>query len=769
MKSDSIDFQSAQKFLDLLDNTTDQFTFQTFDDDNKRKGSRLVRVLHGTLEEHFDELSRLNSHGAGVFVTVNATNLNGRTKGDITKVRAVWQEDDNKEENVPLLPLVPHMIVRSSERKYHRYILVNEDENAFGQFSSVMRSMVRNYASDPNAADLSRVLRVPGFYHNKQEPQIVELIHESGEDPYEWSEVYKTFVLDHPEEDHQISMSASDHVHPNRSTDDLQGALNVIPCQDLEYSDWVRIGMALHHEFDGDEAGLSLWDEWSQQDEERYKGDCHIKWDSFGGNRQSPVTVATIYYHAREYGYTPSVLSQVYSENDRPTTDVGNAERIVDLHQGRLKYLKDENEFRYYVDGKWRRIDGFEIAKMTVRTISAEAYHCTDDRKRTELNRHAWYSEKRSSMVSALDLVKSEPAIYCYSNSFDQDPNLLGVANGLVDIRTGSLVQPQQKHMIRKELGCELKEGLWAPKWEKFIDEVCEGSKELAAFLQRMAGYMLHDGNPEQKVFIFHGRGGNGKSTYVDVLEKVLNDYSVTSPPSTLMEVAFGRTGGGARSDVVRLKDARAVFSQESQQGDFLDVAFIKMASGGDTIVARNPYEKEQEFKPKFKLLLSTNHKPIIRETTEAVWSRLVTVPLKHDFRKDPNRIYDLDKILIKEELIGILNWVLEGHQMWRKEGLNLPSEVLQDLQIYRSDQDIFGQWVEDCCTEDHDHHELTKDLYGSYRNWCTEDQGMKPWTQKSFVMQLDERGFRQHRTKAGRGWKGLKLNDQYSKVVGDF
>jgi hypothetical protein len=68
----------AERFLKLIDSTATYFSFQSFDDNKQRKDKRLARILHGTLAEHFDELTRLNAKGAGIFVCINETNGKGR-------------------------------------------------------------------------------------------------------------------------------------------------------------------------------------------------------------------------------------------------------------------------------------------------------------------------------------------------------------------------------------------------------------------------------------------------------------------------------------------------------------------------------------------------------------------------------------------------------------------------------------------------------------------------------------------------------------------
>jgi hypothetical protein len=74
-----IDIEQAHNFLAALAPGETDFTFQTFDD-SEAKRPELARVMHGSLAEHFPELAHLSGLGAGVFVTVNRTDLKGRRK-----------------------------------------------------------------------------------------------------------------------------------------------------------------------------------------------------------------------------------------------------------------------------------------------------------------------------------------------------------------------------------------------------------------------------------------------------------------------------------------------------------------------------------------------------------------------------------------------------------------------------------------------------------------------------------------------------------------
>jgi len=171
-------------------------SFQTFCDKGKNKA--LIKQVHGTLEEHFKTLAQLNLKGAGVFFTVNETDLKGRTTEHIKKVRALFIDlDGSPLPNFKELKLFPNIIVKSSEGKYHCYWLVKDCP--LESFSLYQQALATRFNSDPKVKDLPRVMRVAGFYHNKQWSQPVRVEQMFGDDPCSIQDLKKYYDLKKPE------------------------------------------------------------------------------------------------------------------------------------------------------------------------------------------------------------------------------------------------------------------------------------------------------------------------------------------------------------------------------------------------------------------------------------------------------------------------------------------------------------------------------------------------------------------------------------------
>ncbi len=159
----------AGAFLSALD-PSGQFTFQTFADAPSERGN-LARLFHGTLDQHFEALRELNGAGAGVFVTVNRTDLKGRKAGNIVAVRGIFADFDHGTNAAKNFPLRPNIAVTSSPQRYHAYWLANDIPTA--AFTGLQKALIQRVNSDPSVNDLPRVMRLPGFLHRKSEPYLV--------------------------------------------------------------------------------------------------------------------------------------------------------------------------------------------------------------------------------------------------------------------------------------------------------------------------------------------------------------------------------------------------------------------------------------------------------------------------------------------------------------------------------------------------------------------------------------------------------------------
>ena len=436
-------------------------------------------------------------------------------------------------------------------------------------------------------------------------------------------------------------------------------------------------------------------------------------------------------------------------------TDLGNARRLVHRHGRNLRYCWLWRKWLVWDGKRWVKDDTGEVyrlAKETVSSIYQEAAAAPNDEARKELGKHATRSEAGARIKEMVDLARSDVPVM--PDELDASPDLLNTESGTIDLRTGELREHRREDLITKIAPTTYRPDAAAPTWEAFLERVLPG-EDLRAFVQRAVGYSATGDTSEQCMFINHGGGANGKSTFQEAIAAALGDYAMRAPT----EMLLAKRSDGVPNDVARLKGARFVSASETEEGRRLAESRIKDLTGQDTITARFMKAEWFDFAPTHKLWLSTNHKPEIRGTDAAIWRRIrlvpwaVTIPPAEQDKKLP--------IALRHELAGILAWVVRGCLQWRREGLQAPDEVRQATGEYRAEMDVLAGFLVECCELDTGHWEYAKDLYECYKRWCDEN-GERPEPQRKFGGRLGERGFQRDRGGSrGAGiWRGVRLTE---------
>ena len=418
-------------------------------------------------------------------------------------------------------------------------------------------------------------------------------------------------------------------------------------------------------------------------------------------------------------------------------TDMGNAERLVDRHGGDLLYCKPLGGWFFWDGRRWKPDDTGEVerrAKETVRSIYREAGESVDDSERKALADHARRSEARSRIEAMIALAHSESGIPVLPDQLDSDPWALNCENGTVDLQTGQLREHDRADLITRLAPVAYDSEAEAPRFERYLREVLL-QESVVGFVRRYAGYSLTGSTRERIFAILHGTGKNGKTTLVELLQDVAGDYATTTDPETIL----ARRHQGVGNDVAALKGARFVAAAEVERGRALAESKIKALTGSDTISARFLYAEPFTFKPEFKLWLSTNNKPEIGGTDDAIWDRIRLIPFTERFdgdRQDP----DLpDKL--REERPGVLAWMVRGGLEWLREGLGEPEEVRDATEAYRAEMDVLADFIGDRCVEHPDAWCRFSDLFEEYEEWCRES-GETAKSKRQFGAVLRDRGF---------------------------
>jgi putative DNA primase/helicase len=439
-------------------------------------------------------------------------------------------------------------------------------------------------------------------------------------------------------------------------------------------------------------------------------------------------------------------------------TDLGNARRLVARHGRNIRYCWKWAKWLEWDGKRWKEDDSgavFRMAKETVASIYQEASEAPNEARRKELAKHAMRSESERLIAAMISLARSEAGIPVHPDELDADPYLLNVQNGTIDLRTGELREHRREALITKIAPVPYDRNATARTWAAFLNRVLP-SEELRKFVQRASGYSATGDTSEQCMLIHHGPGANGKSTFQETVATALGDYALRTPTETLL----AKRSGSVPNDVARLKGARFVTASETEEGRRLAESLIKDLTGQDTISARFMRAEWFDFKPTHKLQLSTNHKPEIRGTDNAIWRRIrlvpwgVTVPPSEQDKKLPEKL--------RGELPGVLAWIVRGCLEWQRVGLDPPDVVKVATEGYRAEMDVLGDFLEDRCIVEEHATVPFNDLWKAYRSWCldTDERGE---TKKRFGLSLTERGFAAHKGSRGiRIRRGLRLRGEF-------
>lgn len=349
---------------------------------------------------------------------------------------------------------------------------------------------------------------------------------------------------------------------------------------------------------------------------------------------------------------------------------------------------------------------------------------------------HALKSQAATRLTAMIQLASSEIEVVLQPSMLDADPNLLGVQNGVINLNTGEFRAASREDYVTKFTGVSYDPDAKCPNWNAFLKKIVTDD-ELIKYLGRVVGYTLTGNTVEEVMFVLHGLGANGKSTFRETIFALLGDYAVGADASMLVT---NKRAGGATPDLARLNGRRLVTVNETQQNDLLNESRVKFITGHDVITARNLFKEFFDFTPTHKTFLTTNHKPIIRGTDEGIWRRIHLLPFTKTIPAEEREVNFREKMLMPE-LPGILNWALEGLKDYQKNGLKPPAIVTAATNEYKEDMDLLGRWMEDCCEMDEKSETPTADLHSNYEKWMEHEVGFA-MSGIAFGRELANRGF---------------------------
>ena len=510
-----------------------------------------------------------------------------------------------------------------------------------------------------------------------------------------------------------------------------------------------------------------------------------IDFSSIGSKGNVEPTVSEE-YSVNEFG-DPNIKARKVFKHYR-LTDTGNAERFYDQFGDLFKFNQDGNYWMYWNGKTWTVDKKSFIKKYADKLIDIMRLEAKDMEKQIEDatrngNPTDELIETRKSMLKNIDRVSNKAGkeamlselqhlhdIPVESKEFDTNEYLLNTDSGVVDLRTGSIRDFDRKLMLSKNTNCKV--SFEEPVvWNKFLHDVFERgnpeeTEEIIECIQKCIGYSLSALTIVQCIFFLYGSGSNGKSTFIEQLNKILGEYGDAVDSELLIQnqSSSGQSNRFALSDLVGL---RFLSTSETDEGKKLAEARIKKMTGSDTIKAEIKHGKSFGYKPTYKIWMSTNNKPIIRGTDYGIWRRIFLFPFERTFteaQKDPEMPAKL-----AAETPKILGWAIKGYIKFqeclaRDKGIRKPQCIEEALSNYRNEMDVINAWINSRCENFGGYQTRASELFEDYKNWAKDDnEYLMPNTK--FGQELVKKGYKKIRKSDGWYYIGLKLNSNHKAV----
>ena len=407
----------------------------------------------------------------------------------------------------------------------------------------------------------------------------------------------------------------------------------------------------------------------------------------------------------------------------------------------------------------WMRWDTIKWSRTTTEDVTEQSrlFACTlvaNVARGGDPDKIRAYTRRMSAgaVRAAADLAKGQ--LLVGADQFDRHPDLLNVANGVVNLCTGELMAHDPGLLFTKCAPTGYWAGATHPDWTAALEALPPDARDWmqVRFGQAITGHPTSD----DVLPVLHGSGSNGKTTITTGIDRALGEHAVTVPERVLLANPSDHP-----TELMTLRGARLALLEETPQARHLNVKRLKDVLGTTRMSARFIAKDTVFWSPTHSLFVSTNYQPRVEETDHGTWRRLAMVAFPYTYRKPgekctgPNdRIGDPT---LRERLKAggdgrheaVLTWLVDGARRWYAGGWVMPvapQTIVDSTRAWRHESDLILRWFDDALIADSGYYVPGSDLYNVFAGWLTTN-GNQKWTSQTFA----ER-FGQHDEIAGHG-----------------
>lgn len=350
------------------------------------------------------------------------------------------------------------------------------------------------------------------------------------------------------------------------------------------------------------------------------------------------------------------------------------------------------------------------------------------------------------------------------------DTNIIAFKNALYDVENDAVLEKDHSivtttRMTNVEYNPDIVEH---DQLDTFMFNLFGGQEDdadMMRFIYEVVGYCLVNNTFAQKFFILYGDGGNGKSSFLQLLTSLLTESNVSN--IALIDI------GASQFRLAEIVGKYANIGDDIESTAILNTASLKKIVTGDTIIVEPKHLKPYSYKPHAKLFFSCNSIPRIYDNSTGMKDRLVIIPMTNRIRNTAIATPHIVREIIKSGgLTVLLNRALEGLRRLRSQGaFTEPPRVTALTASYIKENDQVAQFLDDIdngevqitpvygsalgCDEDINILVSTKDvfardLYLIYQNWAKES-GYKSLGKHEFSKRMKALGYINERTVRGK------------------
>lgn len=465
---------------------------------------------------------------------------------------------------------------------------------------------------------------------------------------------------------------------------------------------------------------------------------------------------------AREYGdklrYSPATDFLVYNgcfwEESQPNAQAIAQELTArQLEEAEIEMQKMVAEMNK--NGAWALIAAMGPKKASVQ-FNKEQARSFEKYEQAEVYRKYAIKRRDTKYISAA-LKEVRPMVQVEQSMLDADEFLLNTPYETINLVTGERLAHKAEDYITKQTTVSPSEegkDIWLDALNTFfVDDT-----ELISYVQKIVGLASIGKVYVEALIIAYGEGRNGKSTFWNVVSKVLGTYS-GNMSADMLTVGCRRN---VKPELAEAKGKRLLIAAELEEGMRMNTSNVKQLCSTDEIFAEKKFKSPFSYVPSHTLVLYTNHLPRVGAVDKGTWRRLIVIPFDAKI-EGQNDIKNYTEYLFENAGGAILSWIIEGAKQVIKDEYHIdaPKRVQDAIAAYKENNDWMKHFLDECCEIDSTFTEKSGELYTAYRAYCLRT-GEFTRSAGDFYSVLEIENFQKKKTKKGIIVYGLRLKSEF-------